>query len=1112
MANHDGSVLIEIDGDESKFKGKLDGLGGIASSAMKGVATAVAAATAAIGAAGAAAVKFGSEFEQTMANTSTMFGDVAVDTKGLNDQILALSSSTGMAADDIGKSLYNALSAGIPVTEDMGAAMGYMESSVKLAKAGFTDVDTAVTATAKVLNAYKMDVSEVDKVHTVLMQTQNKGITTVGELGASLAQVTPTAAAMSVSFEQVGAALATMTAQGTPTAQATTQLNALLAELGKSGTQAQKGLEAALAGTEHAGKSFQDLMKEGVPLNTVLDLMGGQAQKSGKSLLDMFGSIEAGKAALAMSGQNAQQFASNLEAMGTEADVVGSAYEKATDTLQNKLSILQESFKNLGIAAYEGMSAPLKDVAGTAIDMVSSITEAFSEGGLEAAVEAVGGVFADLVTEAANAAPAMIEAGVSLIGALLDGVQENAGKIAEGASEMAAAFTRGVIELLPEIIQTGVSLLTALIQGLADTLPELIPQAVDAVLTLVDGLLDNLDDLVDAGIELIFALAEGLIEALPRLVEKAPEIVSKLMSAIISNAPKLLEASGQLIVKLLEGIKNGLPKLGQAAGEIVSTVVLGVGKLWSDLRETGKNVVTGVWEGIKGMGSWMLEQVTGFFGGIVDGVKNFLGIHSPSRVFAEMGGFAMEGFALGMKDEKGKTVQTAEELSKAILEAASSWVKERKHYNDMAARDEVAFWEELKAIGGLGAAELAEVDKNLYTAKAKASKEAFEYSKKWIDDEKFYNRLSAQEEVEAWERVVKRKNLAAAEQAEAEKKLYTARNVLMKEQAQAEEALYKQSAKAQADYEKAVASKAAGLQNFAGLFDQVERKSAVTGRELLNNLRGQVAAFEGWQADLQKLADRGVTGALLDELREMGPKAAGEIKALTQLSEKQLEEYGELFSAKGRLASEQAAAEIPPVELPVEAQPLTEESKATLTGAAGEAVSLVCQTVENRKEDVRHTGAQTMEGLVQGLREQGLVAVEVAGQIADAIVERMRLTLDIHSPSRRMARLVGEPAAQGLYAGFRDEIVGLGRMMQAAVAAETGKISLRAAVESEGRAGERSSWKDDLPQARRPQETGTQKVEIGFGASMNELARALKPYLDTENRRAGGSLVKGGGR
>ena len=99
---------------------------------------------------------------------------------------------------------YSAESASVPM-EDLGATL---EASTKLATAGFTDVDTALSATVKTMNAYGVTGEEaMNKVQKVLLQTQNKGITTVGELGASLAQVTPIAAATGVSFENVGAAL-----------------------------------------------------------------------------------------------------------------------------------------------------------------------------------------------------------------------------------------------------------------------------------------------------------------------------------------------------------------------------------------------------------------------------------------------------------------------------------------------------------------------------------------------------------------------------------------------------------------------------------------------------------------------------------------------------------------------------------------------------------------------------------------------------------------------------------------------------------------------------------------------------------------------------------------
>ncbi|EGT4186684.1 TPA: phage tail tape measure protein [Clostridioides difficile] len=351
-----------------------------------------------IGAGLVSASKAGAEFETAMTKTSTMFGDTKVDTENLNSKILELSKNTGIAATQIGESLYNALSSGIPVTKDMDSAMSFMTKNAKLSKAGFTDIDTAVTATAKVLNAYKMDVSETDRVHKIMMQTQNKGITTVNELGSTLAGVTPTASAMGVSFEQVGASLANMTAQGTPTSEAVTQLNGLIAELGKTGTVANKSLLDATKGTKYAGKSFKELMQAGVPLNEILNLMDGSAKKNKKSLIDMFGSIEAGKAALALSGQNSEQYTNNLKAMSTQADVVGSAYAKMSNTLESKVGILKESFKNLGIEIYSKLKEPLKNAVEIGIKCLQDLNNQISNGSLKEGVSQIAQSFGNLTS------------------------------------------------------------------------------------------------------------------------------------------------------------------------------------------------------------------------------------------------------------------------------------------------------------------------------------------------------------------------------------------------------------------------------------------------------------------------------------------------------------------------------------------------------------------------------------------------------------------------------------------------------------------------------------------------------------------------------------------
>lgn len=431
MAQSDGSIIIDTRIDESGLNNGLN--------SMKGaVVTGMAAITAAIGAASIAVIALGSEFEMANAAASTLFGDAQVNMSQYQGNMLELSNKTGLAASELGNTMYDALSAGIPASDDMSESLGFLEKNSKLAKAGFTDINTATTATAKVLNSYKMDVAETDKVHKVLMQTQNLGIVTVNELGSVLSNVTPTASAMNVSFEQVGAALSNMTAQGTPAAQATTQLNQLIAELGKSGTIGSEAMMKAAEGTEYAGKSFSQLMKEGVPLNTILDLMSDYALKNNLSMIDMFSSIESGKAALAISGQNSEQFTKNLAAMSTECDVVGEAYDKVTDTFQEKSKKVVNSFKNVGIAAYEKFQEPLKGAMDSAQKSVDSLSKEMSSGKLGESVDKIADGFASLITVATKLASKAIPLIVNGFAFLVDNGEELATILASVAGGMAA--------------------------------------------------------------------------------------------------------------------------------------------------------------------------------------------------------------------------------------------------------------------------------------------------------------------------------------------------------------------------------------------------------------------------------------------------------------------------------------------------------------------------------------------------------------------------------------------------------------------------------------------------------------------------------------------------
>lgn len=414
--------------------------------------------------AGKAIIQYGTEFEQSLSGASTLIDTNVTDMDALRGKLLDLSDSSGVSASELNNALYSALSAGIPATEDMSEALGFLGSSTKLAKAGFTDIDTAVSTTAKVLNAYGMDVSETERVQKILMQTQNEGITTVDELGSVLAQVTPTASSMGVSFEQVGASLATMTASGTPAAQATTQLNSLFSELGKSGTLASDNLAAAAANTEYAGMSFQDMMAAGVPLNEVLGLMGDYASDNGLSMLDMFSSIEAGKAALSMTGDASQTFTDNLEAMSTETDVVGEAYDKVTNTSGAKFNEFLNEVINMAIELFDSFKPLIDEALPFLMELFEELYPVF-----QSAIDIIS-ILAQQALGVLKSAFDNMQPAISTLKTILDGLLKFITGVFSGDWRQAwdgiVEIFKGIFNIIPDTVESVVNGVIDMINGL----------------------------------------------------------------------------------------------------------------------------------------------------------------------------------------------------------------------------------------------------------------------------------------------------------------------------------------------------------------------------------------------------------------------------------------------------------------------------------------------------------------------------------------------------------------------------------------------------------------------------------------------------------------------
>ena len=270
----------------------------------------------------ALATKKAIDFDNGMRKILSLLPNLSKDSLNvLRDDLLDFAKEAGKAPEEVVTAAYDALSAGVP--EDN--LFEFLEQASKGAVAGVTDMSVAVDGLTSVVNAYGQETLSFQNASDVIFSTIKIGKASYEELAGTLYNVIPTASAIGVKFEDIGAAIALMTSMGTPTAQATTQIRQALVELNKEGSTADNTFK------EISGKSFKEFIQEGGNLQEALQMMEESARANGKEVTSMFSSVEAGNAVLSLSGKNAKAFKETLEEMNKSAGATNEAFKAIDD-------------------------------------------------------------------------------------------------------------------------------------------------------------------------------------------------------------------------------------------------------------------------------------------------------------------------------------------------------------------------------------------------------------------------------------------------------------------------------------------------------------------------------------------------------------------------------------------------------------------------------------------------------------------------------------------------------------------------------------------------------------------------------------------------------------
>lgn len=609
-------------------------------------------------------VSVGMSFEASMSQVAATMGKSTDEIESLTRVAKEMGSSTKFSATQAADALNYLALAGY----DADKAAEVLPSVLNLAAAGGMDLAYASDLVTDAMASLNIEANKnnVDDFGNKLAMAASKANANVSQLGEAILTVGGTAANLKNGTTELTTALGLLANVGLKGAEGGTHLRNIILSLQSPTDDAAKLIQQLGLQVYDAQGNMRGLDEILGDLNT---RMVGMTQGQKDSIINrLFNKTDLAAVNGLLAAQGEQ-----WDALAAQIDAAGGAMEQMAETqqdnLQGVMTSMSSAFEGLQLAVYERLEPALTDAGSWGVECIRSLTDALSNGGPEAMLSAAGGILSDLAAGIVEQLPGMVSAGVNIIAYLAQSLVAATPEMLTTGASIVGALVDSLSSALPQLLHTGIEMLSQLGAGLVQGIPELLTQALPLVADFASGLRENAGKLVDAGLELIFNLMQGLMDGLPTLIEYLPGIVSDLAGIINDNAPKLLAAGAHLIVMLGRGLLEALPTIIDNIPQICKAIFdVFTAFRWLDI---GSQIVTGLWNGLKSGWTGLISKVQGLAQQLPDIVKKVLGIHSPSRVFSEIGMQTCAGLAQGMTLGNAKVKKAASEVLASVTETAT---------------------------------------------------------------------------------------------------------------------------------------------------------------------------------------------------------------------------------------------------------------------------------------------------------------------------------------------------------------------------------------------------------------------------------------------------------
>ena len=594
----DGTLKFDTAIDKTGFKLGLDSLGGIAKTGMGLVTKAVGAASAAVSAPGGYAVKVGEGFESSMAQVIATMG-ITKDTiqDGVNSYDLlkeaaaAAGESTTFSASEAAGALNYLALAGY----DAATAAEALPAVLDLAAAGALDLQYASDLATDAMAALGIEATKenLTAFGDQMAKTASKANTSVAQLGEAILTVGGTAKVLAGGTTELNAALGVLANRGIKGAEGGTHLRNMILSLSAPTDTAKQALDGLGVSALDAEGNMRPLNEVFADLQTAMD--GMSDGDTAAVLSDIFNKTDlaAAQAMIAGCGDEFDKLTADLDNCdGAMSDMA----KTMNDTLEGDMKSLGSKAEAFGIAIYDSLNEPLRELVQLGGDYVSQLTAAFDSGGFDGLAEAVGGVLGQVVTKLTGYLPELTKLGASLVSSLVKGLSDNAPALARRALDAGLTLIKGIAQAAGDAVELGAALLTAIADGISKRQTKIRVTARNIIRSMTKAISDSLPDMLEAGAEILTVLTEVIAENLPALAESGMQILNVISDAVMNNLPLLISAGLSLLEAISEGIRDNLPALVGTGLELIGFLCSALldGENLSRLLDTGLQILMAI--------------------------------------------------------------------------------------------------------------------------------------------------------------------------------------------------------------------------------------------------------------------------------------------------------------------------------------------------------------------------------------------------------------------------------------------------------------------------------------------------------------------------------------